>query len=165
MNKAQSSESAFRFEGFYFERQSQRLAPPGKAPRGDRLPALSWDWRRLSESVLEVKIGVRISPTSEVPEELEVVLVGRFSRAAGPDDESAVASFAATNAVAILLPYAREALSALSGRGPFGTFVLQPINVVELAKTFDQTRPTGAHKIRPAKQRSVRRRIGKPVAR
>jgi hypothetical protein len=44
-------------------------------------------------------------------------------------------------------------------------FVLQPINVVELAKTFDQTRPTGARQIRPAKQRSVRRRIGKPVAR
>jgi len=163
MNRAQRSESAFRFEGFYFERQSQRLELSGKAPKGDRLPTLSWDWRRLSESVLEVKIGVKIGHTSEVPEELEVVLVGRFSRAAGPDDESAVANFAAVNAVAILLPYAREALSALSGRGPFGTFVLQPINVVELSKTFVRSRPTGARQIRPAKKRSVRHRIGKPV--
>ncbi len=146
-DKAKTPGAAFRFEGFYFERQSQSLETKKTPSRSEPGISLTWDWRNLSERVFEVRVAIEVTPAQGIPQVLEVAIVGRF-RAMGRYDAPAVENFAAVNAVAILLPYAREALTALSVRGPFGPFILPLMNVVEASKVFSRSQATGARQLR-----------------
>jgi len=152
--KTVATQAAYAFVGYYFVEQSQQLLLGKKLQTGDRPVEILWDWRRVSERGFEVKLGVNVEAAKEIPERLNVVLVGRFS-CVGPGTTSESEEFASINAVAILLPYVREALSSLSGRGPFGAYVLQPINVVEMAKSFDLKRATAARRLPQQKKKAI----------
>lgn len=144
-------EPTFRFDGFYFARQSQQLVLGKNLPSTERIPSVSWDWRRVSDKTFEVRLGVTTSAVKQRPEELEVVLVGRFSHGANASEE-VIQRFASLNATSILLPYAREAISSLTGRGPFGVEVMQPLNVFEFVKILDLKKATGARQLRRGKR-------------
>jgi preprotein translocase subunit SecB len=134
--------SGFRLDAVHFYKQSQSPPPRGKVTARKRPIRVSWDWRRVAKSQVQVKLSVEIGPSLAAPETLAVSLFGDFSyrgKTALP-----VERFVGVNAVSILVPYAREALSNLSSRGLHGTYYLPSINVVELMKVFNFSRTTGA---------------------
>ncbi len=57
-------------------------------------------------------------------------------------------SFVQTAAPAILFPYAREIISALTGRGPYGAYYLPSINVAKLMQGYDFDSTSGAEELR-----------------
>jgi preprotein translocase subunit SecB len=76
--------------------------------------------------------GVTIAGTFRALDQVPVPL-GEFVRVHGP---------------AILLPYAREMISQLTSRGPFGQFLLAPINVLEMMERYDMSKSTGTQMLR-----------------
>jgi preprotein translocase subunit SecB len=147
--------AGFRINRLFFVEQSQKVTAPTKEmPKGQRPVKLLWDWRKASERVFEVKVGVEVGPVQEAPETLVVHLVARFSLIGPPVDDEKLRQYATINAVGILLPYTREALTALSVRGSCGPFYLEPLNVVELMRRYDRSRATGAREEATPEQRS-----------
>lgn len=109
----------------------------------DRLVQLGWDWRPLGERRFEVVLELQCHPVTVAPEHAHVRLFGVFS--AGPEVPAiSFPSFVKVNATAILFPYAREVISTMTGRGPYGAFHLNPLNVAALAETFDMEQSSGA---------------------
>ena len=109
--------------------------------------ALGWDWRIVSESAFEVVLVVGFNPTKKRPERAEVVTIGRFSLR-GSVQSLEVLKFVRAGAPAILFPYTREILSSLTGRGLSGAFQLNPLNILEALKRFDEGSTTAARQLR-----------------
>jgi preprotein translocase subunit SecB len=102
--------------------------------------AFAWDWSFREPGEFEVLLGAEIGPNKDVPETIKYAVVAHFRF----DDERTadqVTQFAYRNAPTILIPYLREGISALSGRGPYGAFILPPLNMTEVIKSFN---PEGA---------------------
>lgn len=104
---------------------------------------LGWDWQILGEDAFEVILRIGLHPTKLRHEEARVSICGRF-RVNGQPKTVDFRSFVKTQAVAILFPFAREALASLTTRGFYGPFLLPPMNVARLLErsSFDET--TGA---------------------
>ncbi len=137
--------SGFRLTAIHCYKQAQTPAPPNKVLGRQREIGVAWDWRRGPENQIQVKLSVEIGPSHRARESLSVGLVASFSTRG--KTTLPVERFVRTNAVAIMLPYAREALSNLSSRGFHGAYYLPSINVVELMKLFDFDKATGARQV------------------
>lgn len=130
----------------YQNHQSYALADPSKELTEDGEMTFGWDWRIASPEVFEVVIQIRVAPSRERPEEAVVSTVGVFRRV-GEIQEANLVKFAGLGAPSLLLPYLREALASLTGRGAHGPMYLPPLNVVALMKTMTQSPPTGVQQI------------------
>ena len=106
-------------------------------PRTDADISYRWEWRFVERAQIQVRFGVRVGPAAARPEFLQVLMGGSF-QIREPMGLEAVASFAAINAPATLVPYIREALATLSMRGPFHPFRLPLLNVVDLSRSFEK---------------------------
>ncbi len=87
-------------------------------------------------NVLKVVTGLAVfRETEDRPFRLVVDYLGRFET----DEEHipALQAFAKYNAVALLIPYLREAASSLSVRAGLPPFILAPVNVQQLVDTID----------------------------
>jgi preprotein translocase subunit SecB len=104
-----------------------------------------WDWRIRGIRVFEVVVSIGLPATARRPEEAKVSVCGVF-RMIGPASV-AVRDFAKLQAPAILMPFAREALAALTGHGPFGQFLIAPVNVHTLMSDVDPNKATGARQL------------------
>lgn len=93
--------------------------------------AVGWDWFAHSTIIFDVILRVGILPTTERKERVRATLVGRFERVGEPARPT-FKSFVMQNASAMLAPYLREAVSALTTRGLFGPMLLPPMNVIAM---------------------------------
>lgn len=111
-----------------------------------RETTLFWDWRATGERAIEVYMRAHVAGNREVPEEVTVGLLGEFRF--GADPSVTVDNFVSVHAPAMLLPYVRENVSTLTGRGPYKPYFLPSVNVVELGETYDFAKTSGAEQIR-----------------
>lgn len=141
------SGSGYRLERVYVAEQEYRVEPPDALPEAsdpdDRVIAFGWDWRPLGPRKFEVVLEVRVDPVKEAPERARARLLGVFE-AVGEELSIPFTDFIRFNAPAILFPFAREVISTMTGRGPFGTFHLDPLNVAALLGKADLRQTTGA---------------------
>jgi preprotein translocase subunit SecB len=107
---------------------------------------LAWDWRFMDENVFEVRIAVSIEPSRDRSDFVSVHIVGRFKKV-GDSPALTLSDFARIQAVAILLPYARQALSSLTSNTLSGAYYLPPVNVFKLMEPFDAALATGAKQL------------------
>jgi preprotein translocase subunit SecB len=105
---------------------------PEEGVSSEENAAVGWDWFAHSTTIFDVILRVEISPTTERRERVSATVVGRFERVGEPE-RPAFKSFVMQNASAMLAPYLRETVSALTTRGLFGPMLLPPMNVIQMA--------------------------------
>lgn len=139
--------SGYTIEKIYTYHQLLRHKEPGDEGTHGQID-VGWDWRLLpyEELTFEVRLSLTVEPTPDRDDQLAVGIVGRFRKVT---DEPSVPllDFVRIQAPAILLPYARQALSELSVNSYYGTYYLPPINVVLLMEDFDPLNTTGAKQL------------------
>ena len=113
----------------------------------DRIVQFGWDWRPLAPRRFEVVVEIVCKPISIAPESARVRIFGVFTADPGAPALS-FGEFLRFNALAILFPYAREVISTMTGRGPYGAFHLNPLNLRALMKDFDISTTQGAEFLR-----------------
>jgi preprotein translocase subunit SecB len=127
--------SGYRVERVYVGSQEYRLVDPESAADvvdvDDRQVDFGWDWRPVAPRKFEVIVDLALEPTKQAPEKANVRLIGLFEAAEGQPSIPFV-DFVKLNASAILFPFAREVVSTMTGRGPFGAFHIHPLNLVAL---------------------------------
>lgn len=109
---------------------------------------VGWDWRWVEHRVFEVSISVALEPAPSRDEFSIVNAVGRF-RQVGESQTPTLEEFVRLQAVAILLPYARQFLTSLTANSIYGAYYLHTLNVVQLTKDFDPAKTTGARQGAP----------------
>lgn len=145
MNTAQHG-AGYRVDKIYVADQEYKIVAGLELPSGseasDRPVNFGWDWRPISSRRFEVVIEISIDPVEPAPEKLSVRVIGLFSAEEG-EVSIALPDFLKYNAPAILFPFAREVISAMSGRGPHGAFHLKPLNIVSLLSQFEYAQTRG----------------------
>jgi preprotein translocase subunit SecB len=117
-----------------------------EAPKDERVVQVGWNWRIRAAREFEVALTVEIEPSRICPDHAKVTAIGMFKAGAEPLSVP-FSDFVRQNSVAILIPYAREALTSLTARGLTGAFYLSPMNAVLLAKNFDPADTDGARQL------------------
>lgn len=125
-----------RVPGYYLERIFSpelllSLEQPGEEKAPEEGARVGWDWFAHSPTVFDVMLRVELAPTEDRHELVKATVIGRFERVGQPTRPTFV-SFIMQNAPAMLSPYLREAVSALTMRGFFGPTLLPPMNVIEV---------------------------------
>lgn len=120
---------------------------PESPEEGARPFTLSWDWSVEGHRSFDVFLSVKIGPHGERLEEATVSMVGRFTALPG-ELTVPVESFITQHAPAIVMPYIREAISALTGRGFYGAFYLPPVNMLRFMQGLDRSTATGFTQLR-----------------
>jgi preprotein translocase subunit SecB len=115
-------------------------------PSGGREVSFGWDWRPSGPMVFDVIITIGVNPSKEQNDMARITLAGTF-RATG-ELPVPFAEFVRLHGPVILLPYARETLSQITSRGPFGPFLLAPLNLVGLMQRCNMTESTGGRMLR-----------------
>jgi len=105
----------------------------------------SWEWTAHSTTVFDVILKAEAAACKPRPENLRVLLFGRFRRTGEPKPD--FKTFITLNAIAILFPYLREAVSTLTGKGGVGAFYLDPINVEKWAASISPEASYGARSL------------------
>jgi len=121
-----------------------------------------WDWRPVDDSTFEVRIVVSVEPSEARDTFISTDVVGRFRRMTDAPRVSQQ-DFVSLQAVALLLPYARQYLSNLTVNSVHGAYYLPAVNVTALMQDFDVTKATGArqtqgHRAAPPPAAKKRRR-------
>lgn len=161
-----SSATGIQLDDVYFISQQHEVAPPADdTPEESSAPTIGWDCRFLNvedaESwTMEVLFTWEIGPSQKRPERIAVSVVGRF--AISPEAEIAVERFAQYHAPGILFPYVREAVNALSARGPFDPIRLHPTNIVALTSRMSFEKTIAGQSL--AEDPELRERIGKQAS-
>ena len=123
---------------------TEQVLRPRQAEDADNIGRASfgWDWRRVPSGEFEVLIDLAVYPTENRPQYVSVSTVGRF-RQVGPAPSVPLEDFVTRQAVAILLPYARQFLSNLTANSEAGCYYLPTINVEKLMAGIDTSGATG----------------------
>jgi preprotein translocase subunit SecB len=117
-------------------------APIGLSEGASSNINFGWDWQLQGDDRFVVLITLKVEPTLQRPERVSVTMAGVFHRV-GEQQSVPFDAFVLTHAPSILLPYAREAISSLTGRGLNGALHLPPINVMALMKEMNPQVSTG----------------------
>ena len=139
--------SGYAIREVYATRMSYQLRSASESGATSGEDEFGWDWRVVSDAEFEVRITVTVGAPSH-PLTADATVVGRFARSGAPT--VGMEEFASLQAVAILLPYARQYLAAVTTNAPTGTFHLPTVNVVELMKNFDPGKTTAARQLAKA---------------
>lgn len=140
--------TGFSLERVYLAEQTLRLVQLSPEMPDKEAPlSFGWDWRITGAHAFEVILQLRVGPVRVRPEDAQLVICGAF-RVSGPDPSVAVTEFVKAQGPAILFPYLREALAALTTRGPHGVYHMAPVNVLTLMRNFDLEKATGAQQLK-----------------
>jgi len=142
-------QSGYSLERIYTNEMHLSVARPGDGDEGEGV-AFRWDWEIIDETTFEVRVNLNVEPTASRLERVGVVISARF-RVVGQPPAVEFQDFVQLHGVAILMPYARETLSALTARGFYGPVLLPALHVVNLMKTQDTNRTTGAKQLAAGK--------------
>ena len=107
---------------------------------------VGWDWHITKEGMFEVVFSLQLRPSKARLEEARLTLTGVF-RIEGEFQTVDLKRFVSLNAPAILVPYLRETMSALTARGFYGPLHLPPVNVQTLMKDMDPETTVGARQL------------------
>lgn len=134
----------YALEQSYRIRANEQHASAGSVGRQFQI---SWDWRVSGARTFDVIVTLTALPSDEQPDEGRVSLVATFE--AGPEQQTvSFGDFVRFNAPAMLIPFAREAVAQITARGPYGSFILVPFNVVGVMSSFDPMLATGMQQLR-----------------
>jgi len=150
--RKQAQTSGFRLRRVYAMEQVYELLDVDAIEEGgpeERDIGFGWDWRVVGERAFEVLIALTVRGNKSAPEEVRLVLIGAFE-VSGNTTTVTISDFVQKMAPAILFPYAREIVSSLTGRGPYGTFHLPAMNVLKLMEDKDYSKSTGARQLKEA---------------
>jgi len=106
----------------------------------------AWDWEPRDTDTFYVLFGVRGLPGKDRAERVTVSMAALFRREGNPQ-KPALVDFITTNGPTMLMPYVREAFSNLTGRGLLNSYLLPPVNILVLRKTFKFESSAGARKL------------------
>jgi preprotein translocase subunit SecB len=135
--------SGFSILKVYAVEMSLHAEDAENLPAGTLDVNFGWDWRYVSADTFEVKISVALKPEKSRPFSVSTTLVGVF-RKVGDSSKLSLQEFTKLQAVAILLPYARQYLANLTVNTVTGAYNLPTVNVVGLMANFDISKTTGA---------------------
>lgn len=141
---AKLPKSGYFIERVYANRLGLTAVPETPAAGPDFL--FGWDWKLIDQNLFEVNITLLLEPTPDRSERVEVSMIGVFRQGSDPI-EVKLEEFVRYHAPAILMPYVREAVSSLTGRGYYPARNLNPINVQMLMERQDPNRTTGAKQL------------------
>jgi len=141
------AESGFRLEKVYFPEQSHRLLNPTDDMPNDPEFQFGWDWKLTDNNSFEVMLHLTLGVCKARPEETKVFVCGVFALIGEPPNLT-LTEFVRVQGPAILLPYAREAISSLTGRSFFGANYLPPLNVMTLTADLDVNATEGAKQLK-----------------
>jgi preprotein translocase subunit SecB len=136
-----SFSSGYAIDKVYSTSQQFRDAAPSAETADHGGMRFGWDWRWLKDHTFEVKITVEIELSPARPEFVSTDVVGRF-RQLKESPGLSVEDFAKLQAVAILLPYARQYLSMLTLNSQHGAYYLPSLNVTVLMEGFSPDKTT-----------------------
>jgi preprotein translocase subunit SecB len=119
---------------------------PDATAGSERKISLGWDWRVFGKRTFEVALLAEIGPSADHADTATATVGGVFHAAAGSLSVD-FAQFVREHAPAILFPYLREHISALTSRGPYGPFHLASMNIVQLVRGFDDRATEGAREL------------------
>jgi preprotein translocase subunit SecB len=146
-NAAEHAETGYVLHRVYVNEIAYSLFEPDEALEGvESTVNLKWDWRAVQGRIFEVLLGVRTGPTKVLPHKAEAVLVATFE-VQGSTTTVTLEDFVRRNAIALLFPYVREAISSVSRRGPLSAIELPPLNVAAIAENFSFQQSTGARQL------------------
>lgn len=141
--------SGYAITGVFVINQELKQVPDdAKLPEADEVDlTFSWDWR-FSETrdVFEVMLGVSTTASQKRRYTTSVMVVGVFKQV-GEVPSLPIKEFVALQAIAILLPYLRQHLAALTMATVAGAFHLPTINVMRLVKAFNPESTSGARQL------------------
>lgn len=139
--------SGFVLETVFSDKLEFRGAADSDLPadRGDI--TVGWDWRFADDDFIEVSFSLGREPTRDRPEFVQVAHIGVFRIMPG-DNTIPLEQFVRIHAPALLMSYAREAISNLTSRGAYGPLFLPPVNVVALMDRFDIESTHGMRQLR-----------------
>lgn len=154
----QLPESGYRLVQVYAVRQSYSIEEPERQESGEsesdaddngsRPVTVRWDWRYVPETIddeephIEVMLSIEVEPVEGSPDRIQVDQVGRFE-VVQMDRPVEIKAFVATAGPAMLVPYIRQKLSALSEAGPYDTYHLPTLNVRALMDQMNFEATTG----------------------
>ena len=121
---------------------------PGDVEEQEAVGHVMWDWSVQDDRTFGVALGVVISATKARPEELRVLMTGTFEIKGDERLPLSLKSFVEVGAPTILVPYIREAISSMTGRGPHGAFHLEPMNVRTLLAGTEAEEATGVDQLK-----------------
>lgn len=106
-----------------------------------------WDWRITNReeseiSSFEVRLELEIEGVTERPERIAVNLVGGFELV-GEEQSVELQSFVMGPAPALLMPYLRERISAMSAAGSREAYHFPVLNVVKMMEVMTFEESTG----------------------
>lgn len=139
-------ESGYFIDKVYANRLILTVQQPQSADVDATNVLFSWDWRNISDATFEVSIGLLLEPTADRTEQVEVSIIGLFRKGKGRT-EVALGDFVRYHAPAILMPYVRESISSLTGKGFYPARILPAVNVQQLMELQDPTKATGAQQL------------------
>jgi preprotein translocase subunit SecB len=148
--KVDSADTGFACDAIFFNKILFEGIAPGNVPAtepADTL-AIGWDWAWLARNVFDVNLTINISPSSLRPENISLTAIGRFS-IRGEATSVSVEQFAQFSAPAILMPYVRQHITALTSAGQVSPLVLPPLNVQAMMKRMNPKAATAATHARP----------------
>lgn len=144
--------AGYRLEDVYFleQRYESVEADDEIEDEGERQLRILWDWRIVEAEegeprVIEVRLGLKLSPEKDLPYRVSVDVVGRFNLYG--EQSLAIEDFVCLSGPASLFPYAREKISSLTSSGPYQAHHLPFINVVRLMEGMDLEDTTGAEQL------------------
>lgn len=143
----QFPQSGYRVRQMYSALQEHVLVDPTEAGDSEeRQINVSWDWRINDPPQFEVLFGISIAPSTTIPERIATVMVGVFE-ADGAPSRVPLEEFVMANAIATLLPFVREVIANLSGRGPFSTYWLPLANAAAISSHLKFDAATGSRQL------------------
>lgn len=135
------------------------IVEDGLESHGDDRPiGFLWDWNVLDDDTVSVMLGMQLGATEEVPERVRYAVGAIVAFNETPPIEPTFLELVRIHIPAILFPYVREGVSALTSRAVSGTFVAPPMNLYELSKEFDMHGSTGFRRLQ--KEPRLRARFG-----
>jgi preprotein translocase subunit SecB len=148
--KSKAPLSGYAIERVYMLEQSLKTISRNQLPLPKESDvSFGWDWRHLKPGVFEVKLILGLEPDTSHPFTAWVTTVGTFQVSGSP--KVPVEEFVRLQAVAILLPYARQYLANLTVNTLSGACHLPSLDVQDMMTQFDPNKTTGARQMREGK--------------
>lgn len=139
--------TGYLLERVYFPSLSLSVRAPTNPTQSEGQILFGWDWQVLGNNRFEVSLQLGLDPVVARNEEVRAVVTGRFVQGSG-EVTVPLERFAQFHAPAILMPYAREAISSLTSRGFFGPVQLPPVNILKLMEEQDPSATKGFAQLR-----------------
>lgn len=146
-----TKETGYFLERLHFEKLSMQSAEiaGAQARAPDESISVGWDWGWASKNEFDVSLTVELPSSVSRRESISAIIVGRF-RIATELPSVPIESFAQFHAPAILFPYVRQQVTALTAAGPTGALLLPPMNLQSMMEQMRPSLATAAKAPRPA---------------